>query len=54
MNLKKELMEKNKTQKFVSNCCESTMQFVKNFLGMENVYFCNKCNKSCKPKIKND
>ena len=54
MNLKKGLMEKNKNQKFVSNCCGSNIQFVKNFLGMENVYFCDKCSKPCKPKVKND
>jgi hypothetical protein len=48
-------MEKEKIikKRIVSNCCGSAIQFVKNFLGMKDVYFCNKCNKPCKPVVKN-
>ena len=46
--------EKQTQKKIFSDCCGSSIQFIKNFLGMENVYFCDKCSKQCKPKIKND
>ena len=46
--------EKIKKKQIVSNCCNTTLQFIKNFLGMKDVYFCNKCDKPCKPKLKYD
>jgi hypothetical protein len=47
-------MEGKKEKKIVSDCCESSIQYAPNFLGMGNVYFCNKCNKPCKLKVKDE
>ena len=45
-------METKKEKTIVSNCCQASVQYTPNFLGMGNVYFCNKCDKPCKPKQK--
>ena len=39
-------------KEIIINCCQASVQYAPNFLGMGNVYFCNKCDKPCKPKQK--